>query len=125
MFDEVRPTRAPQPLWSGLPTGRAKLESLSLGEREAIAIGLAVMAQRFLNRLRDACRACSDGWGPHLEGLLRPPVIVDLDPDPDGPEHMLLRPEALPVHALLFQTTDQALHHPVLLRGVRGDELLL
>lgn len=53
-----------------------------------------------------------------------PPVIVELDPGPDGPGRMLLCLEALPVHALLLQTSAQTLLHPVLLWGVRGDELL-
>lgn len=32
--------------------------------------------------------------------------------------------EAVPVHALLLQRPDEALDHAVLLRAVRGDELL-
>ena len=33
--------------------------------------------------------------------------------------------EAVPMYALFLHRSDQALHHPVLLRAVRGDELLL
>jgi hypothetical protein len=83
------------------------------------------MTQQFLHRLRDECRGCYGGRGPHLEGLMGSPMIVELDPPSDGPGCMLFRLEPLPVDALLFERPDQSFHHPILLRGVGCDELLL
>lgn len=55
---------------------------------------------------------------------MRAPVVVELDPVGNRPAGMLQAFEAVPVHALLLQGPDHALHHAVLLRAVRGDELL-
>ncbi len=52
-------------------------------------------------------------------------VVVGLDPVADHTHGVALVLEAVPVDALLFQRPDQTLDHPVLLRSVRGDELLL
>src|SRR3546814_2887686 len=57
--------------------------------------------------------------------LVRTPVVVELDPVTDHPHCMLLGFKAVPVRALLFQGPDDPLHHAVLLRTVRRDELLL
>ena len=53
------------------------------------------------------------------------PVVVELDPVTDHAGGVLLTLEAMPVGALLLQRADDPLHHAVLLRTVRGDELLL
>lgn len=52
-------------------------------------------------------------------------MVVELDPAADHAHGVLLGFEAVAVHALLLQRPDHALHHAVLLRAVRGDELLL
>ena len=51
-------------------------------------------------------------------------MIVKLDPIPDRTARVSEAFEAMAMDALLFQGTDQALHHAVLLRAMRGDELL-
>ena len=51
-------------------------------------------------------------------------MVVELDPVADHSHRVLLGFEAVPVDALLLQGADHALDHAVLLRAVRGDELL-
>jgi len=65
------------------------------------------------------------GTCPHPKRLVRPPVVVEADPFADGVLRMLDSLEALAVDALLLHRPDDALDHAVLLRTVRGDELLL
>lgn len=55
---------------------------------------------------------------------MRPAGVVECDPVANGAARMGEALEALPMHALLLQRPDKALHHAVLLRTVRGDELL-
>jgi hypothetical protein len=45
--------------------------------------------------------------------------VVELDPIDDRPTGMLLTLEAMSVHALLFQRSDEAFDHAVLLGAVR------
>lgn len=52
-------------------------------------------------------------------------IVVEADPVTDGARCVLDAVEALAMDALLFQCSDHALDHAVLLRTVRGDELLL
>lgn len=51
-------------------------------------------------------------------------MVVELDPVADHSHRVLLGFEAVPVDALLLQGADHALDHAILLRAVRGDELL-
>ena len=51
-------------------------------------------------------------------------VIVELNPVANYAARMRQAFEAMAMEALLFQGTDQALHHAVLPRAMRGDELL-
>lgn len=51
-------------------------------------------------------------------------MVVELAPVADHAAGVLLAFEAMAVGALLLQRADETLHHPVLLRAVRGDELL-
>jgi hypothetical protein len=53
-----------------------------------------------------------------------PTVVVEADPFSDDARGVLLSFEAVTMHALLFQSPDNALDHAVLLRAVRGDEPL-
>jgi hypothetical protein len=55
---------------------------------------------------------------------VRAPVVVELDPVAQHASGMLLTFEAVAVDALLLQSTDDAFDHAVLLRAVRGNELL-
>ena len=55
---------------------------------------------------------------------MRPAEVVEYDPVADGAARMGEPLEALPMHALLLQRPDKALYHAVLLRTVRGDELV-
>ena len=52
-------------------------------------------------------------------------MIVEPDPVCNHPASVRQAFKAVPVRALLFQRADHPLHHPVLLRRVRRDELLL
>lgn len=52
-------------------------------------------------------------------------MIVEADPVADRARRVLDTVEALSMLALFFQGSDDALDHTVLLRAVRGDELLL
>lgn len=52
-------------------------------------------------------------------------MVVELYPVGDHLHDVLLRLETVTVDALLLQRSDDGLYHPVLLRAVRGDELLL
>jgi len=63
--------------------------------------------------------------GLHAECLVRSAVVVGLDPVADDTHREALDLEAVPVHTLLPQGSNQALEHAVLLRAVRGDEFLL
>lgn len=56
---------------------------------------------------------------------MRSPVVVEADPITERARRVLDAFEALAVNALLLQRPDHALDHAVLLRAVRGDELLL
>jgi len=53
------------------------------------------------------------------------PVVVKADPVRDHAAGMLQGVEAVAVHALVFEGSDHALDHAILLRAVRGDEFLL
>ena len=53
-----------------------------------------------------------------------PTVVVEADPFCDDTRGVLLSFEAMTMHALLFQRSDNALDHAVLLWAVRRDELL-
>ena len=59
------------------------------------------------------------------ERLVRPPLVVPADPCADGAPGVGEAVEALNPDALLFQAAEESLDDPVLLRAVRGDELLL
>ena len=53
------------------------------------------------------------------------PVVVKADPVCDHAAGVLRGLEAVSVHALVFERSNHALDHAVLLQAVRGDELLL
>ncbi len=53
-----------------------------------------------------------------------PSVVVEADPVSDDAGRVLEAFKAVPVDTLFLQGTDDALDHSVLLRAVRGDELL-
>ena len=53
-----------------------------------------------------------------------PSGVVEADPFSDDTRGVLLSFKAMTMHALLFQSSDDAFDHAVLLRAVRGDELL-
>ena len=53
-----------------------------------------------------------------------PTVVVEADPFCDDTRGVLLSFKAMTMHALLVQSTDDPFDHAVLLRAVRGDELL-
>ncbi len=55
---------------------------------------------------------------------MSPPGVVKTDPSSDDAHGVLLGVEAMTMHALLFQRSDDAFDYPVLLRAVRGDERL-
>ena len=52
-------------------------------------------------------------------------MVVELYPVADRAACMRQAFEAMMIDALLFEGTDQAFHHPVLLRAMGSDELLL
>jgi hypothetical protein len=54
-----------------------------------------------------------------------PPVVVPPDPSPHRPARLDEAREAVLPNALLLEATKEALDHPVLLRRVRNDVLLL
>ena len=56
---------------------------------------------------------------------MRPFVVVEADPISNHARSVLDAVEAVTMNALLLQRPDYTLHHAVLLRAVRGDELLL
>ena len=56
--------------------------------------------------------------------MVGPSVVVEGYPVRDHAGGVLDALEAVAVSALLFQGADQPLHHAVLLRSVRGNELL-
>jgi hypothetical protein len=51
-------------------------------------------------------------------------MLAEADLVADNPADVLQSLEAMTMRALLLQCSDQPLHHPVLLRGMRSDELL-
>ena len=51
-------------------------------------------------------------------------VVVEVDPVSDCSCCVLQAFEAMPVDALLLEASDDAFNHSILLRTVRGDELL-
>jgi len=53
-----------------------------------------------------------------------PTVVVEADPLCDDARGVLWGFKAMTMHALLFQSPDDALDHAVLLRALRRDELL-
>jgi hypothetical protein len=53
-----------------------------------------------------------------------PPVIAESDPHCEGACRALLGLEAMAMDTLLFERPNDRLDHSVLLRTVRGDELL-
>ena len=53
-----------------------------------------------------------------------PTVVVEADPLCDDTRGVLLGFEAVTMNTLLFQRPDNPFDHAVLLRAVRGDELL-
>jgi len=61
----------------------------------------------------------------HLQRLMRAPMVTKCNSVADHAAGMLQGFEAMPVHALLLQRSDHALHHAVLLRAVRRYEFLL
>ena len=54
-----------------------------------------------------------------------PSVVVESDPVSNGSHRVRLALKAMAMHALLFECPDHTLDHPVLLRTMRRDELLL
>ncbi len=56
--------------------------------------------------------------------MVGPTVVMEADPLCDDTRGVLLGFEAATMYTLLFQRLDDALDHAVLLRAVRGDELL-
>ena len=62
--------------------------------------------------------------GFHLQRLVGPSMVVELNPISNRATGVLQRLEAMAVHALLLERADHALDHAVLLRAVRRDELL-
>lgn len=56
---------------------------------------------------------------------MRPAVVVELYPVSHHASGVLLTLKTVTVDALLFQGTNDPLHHAVLLRAVRRNELLL
>lgn len=56
---------------------------------------------------------------------MRAPVVVPADPIRNHATGVLQGLEPVAVHALVFERADHPLDHAVLLRAVRGDELLL
>lgn len=56
---------------------------------------------------------------------MRATCVVKLDPVSDGAGGVLDAFEAVAMNALLCQRSDHALDHAVLLRAMRGNELLL
>ena len=78
-----------------------------------------VMTQR--NLLRSCAKAYASA------GVFIPSAWcgrLEADPVADDATGVLQGLEAMAVNALLLQRSDHALHHPVLLRAVRRDELL-
>jgi hypothetical protein len=55
---------------------------------------------------------------------VRPPGVVKTDPLSDDTHGVLLGIKAMTMYASLFQSSDNAFDHPVLLWAVRRDELL-
>ena len=55
---------------------------------------------------------------------MRTPVIVKADPVADDARRVLDALEAVTVGALFFEGADDPLDHAILLRAMRGDELL-
>ena len=61
----------------------------------------------------------------HLQRLVRPLLVVKLDPVANHPTGMLQGLEPLPMGTLLLERSYHPLDHAVLFRRVRRDELLL
>ena len=55
---------------------------------------------------------------------MRALVVVEPDPAGDDPTGVLQTLKSVAVHALFLQCPDDALHHAVLFRAMRRDELL-
>ena len=60
----------------------------------------------------------------HPKCLVWALVVVERDPVADHAAGVLQGLKAVPTRALLFQGSDNALHHAVLLRTMRRDEFL-
>ena len=65
------------------------------------------------------------GRAPIPEGAMGPFLVIPVDPVPNDPPRLLKGLERVLPDALLFQTPKKPFDHPVLLRRVRRDELLL
>jgi hypothetical protein len=52
-------------------------------------------------------------------------VVIETDPVTDDTTGVLQGLESMTMNALVLESSDGPLDHAVLLRGVRGDELLL
>ncbi len=73
------------------------------------------MTHRFLHR--SGYQSIRHSRGFHAEGLVRPPGVVKADPFSDDTRGVLLGSKAMTMYALLFQRSDHALDHAVLLGG--------
>lgn len=81
------------------------------------------MTQPFLHR--SVCSLIRHRRRPHPQSLLRASVVVGIYPVCNHPAGVRQAFKAVPVRTLVFQGADHALHHAVMLRRVRRDELLL
>nr|WP_232520667.1 AAA family ATPase [Rhodobacter sp. CZR27] len=104
-----------------LPDLRAVIRMLDRAER--MERRPPVSTQRNLHRLSRQGECLGGGF--HVQLLMRAAMVVESDPVADGACRVLEAVEALAVNALLLQGPDHALDHAVLLRAMRGDELLL
>jgi hypothetical protein len=80
------------------------------------------MAHRFFSG--QAPKASGMAGVLYAEGLVGPTNVVDADPLSNDARGVLLSLEAMTVYAPLLPGPDDALDDSVLLRAVRGDELL-
>lgn len=61
---------------------------------------------------------------PIPERLMRPPVVLPLDPVANRPSRLIKRLEGVLPGTLFFQAPKAPFDQPILLRRVRRDELL-
>lgn len=83
------------------------------------------MTQRFLLRSCGYYSGTSCVRRHNLQRLVRALLIIEGDPVSDWSRGVLLALEAMPVHALLLERSNDAFHHSVLLWTVWRAELLL